>query len=109
MGALQHGFLIVADHLAADGFFHCLSVAQVPGRHHETRHQAFQVPFPGAGVGFLKVIHAKQQIALGCGKTAEIHQVAIATDRRYQAHVGCSGQVMRLQQGVASIEGEWRR
>ncbi|MNE98133.1 hypothetical protein D3C80_1966110 [compost metagenome] len=95
--------------MAADGFFNRLIVAQVPGRHHETRHQAFQVPFPGAGVGFLKVIHAKQQIALGCGKTTEIHQVAIATDRRHQAHVRCGGQVVGLQQGVTTIEVERRR
>nr|GFD53734.1 hypothetical protein [Tanacetum cinerariifolium] len=84
------------------------AVAQVPRGDQKARHQALEVPLPGAGVRLVEVIDAEQQVALGCGEAAEVHQVAVAADRRDQPHVRRAGQVVGLQQGVATVEGERR-
>ncbi|MNF93408.1 hypothetical protein D3C84_760820 [compost metagenome] len=106
--ALEHRLLIRGDHFAADVFFHGFAVAQVTGGHHETRHQTFDIPLPGAGMGLIEVIDAEQQVAFRRGETAEVHQVTVTTDRRHQTHVRRAGQVVSLQQRVAAIKGEWR-
>ncbi|MND78931.1 hypothetical protein D3C80_706520 [compost metagenome] len=83
-------------------------MTQVAGSYQEARHQAFQIPLPRPGMGFVEVVHAEQQIALGRGKAAEIHQVTVAANRRNQAHVRGARQIVSLQQGIAAVEGERR-
>jgi hypothetical protein len=57
---------------------------------------------------FIEVVDVENQIPLGAGKAAKVHQMAVAANLLHQAGMGRMRQFMRLNDRAASVEGEWR-
>ncbi|MCY1184322.1 hypothetical protein D9M73_250050 [compost metagenome] len=72
----------------------------------EADRQAFDIPLPGGGKGFVEIIDVKNQIALGCREQSEVQQVTITARLYPNAGVGEAGQVMNHQSRRTAQEGE---
>jgi len=59
-------------------------------------------------VGLVKIVDVKNQIALGRGKSAKVHQVAVTADLLHQPGVRCACQVVGLNDRAAPVKGKRR-
>ncbi len=72
------------------------------------RGQTFEVPFPGRGQRLIEVIDVEDDIALGSGKAAEVHQMGVAASLHSEPGVRRMGQVSRHQRRRAAVKRERR-
>ncbi|MCY1516800.1 hypothetical protein D9M68_514540 [compost metagenome] len=83
-------------------------MAQMACGHHEAGAQPLQVPLPRTGAGFVEIIEVEQQRALRRGIAAEVAHMGVAADLHGQARVGRAGEIVRLDDRSAAVEGERR-
>ena len=76
------------------------------GGEHKRGDEALGVPLPGCGQCLVEVVDVENQPALGCGKAAKIHQVAVAAHLDIDPADRCAGQIGRHHPGRAAVEGE---
>ena len=67
---------------------------------------AFDVPFPGAGDGFVEIVEVEDQLAVGSGEGAKVLDVGIAAELDDETGVGEAGKVGSHDGDGAAEEGE---
>ena len=69
---------------------------------------AFEVPLEGAADGFVEVVDVEDEAAVGCGEGAEIADVGVAADLRFDAGVGDDGEICSHDGSRSTEEDEGR-
>ena len=104
-----HAFAVRAHQVGGHARRVAVGQVQVLRRDHDAGGQALEVPFEGRGQRLVQVVDVEDDVALGRGKGAEVHQVRVAAGLHAQAAARRGGQVGGHQRCRAAIEGEGRR
>ena len=70
--------------------------------------EPLDVPLPGRRQSFVEIVDVEEDVALGRGETAEIHQVSVAAGLHAKSGRRRRGQIGRHERGCAAIKRERR-